>query len=354
MGEFFMTKISNSFKISENLDDLKISFAQSAKDKMDYIEELLLRLGDSNTYEEYEQTINKVLMEIHSTKGTAKACGMPQVSNLCHQYENLLCSFLKQSPSDNREGIENMLEYVDALEFYFAEYLKNKFVDDDNFLNKYSHLFNISTCSPSSKSLNQEKALNILIVGLRKTIIKRIDLALKGQAHSISYVEDPIEAIHKIARESFDLVLSSYAMTPINGVSFSAAIKTQWGEKSPKIVVFSAEKVKDLNYKKILPDHFILKSQELSNELREYLHNEFQLKKIQKKVRSVYFIDDDENILSLISIILEEKKDILSYTSPTLTNPLNNLITTRPDLIVSDINVPQVNVVELLNAIREI
>lgn len=359
------------FLDSDDLRDLKVTFAHSVKDRTNEIEQILLGLESVKSPEKYRELIRSIMSEIHSIKGASLAYGMNEGSIICHKFEDMLTEILNQVRVSSSKDVESMLVYVDALECYFNEIIKNKVVDFKDIKEKFPGIFQGTREGIEGGAQQETACLNILLVGFTKTIIKQIYLALTGLNFKIAFATNPLDGLHRLSHEKFDLVFSSYMMNPINGASFCSAVKVQWGVLSPKIVLFPTEKIPHISNDKIAPDHVILKSLDLAEDLRKYLFKELNLsvnegKYLKKedssekkkfnssnKIRKVYFIDDDENILRLIAKIFQAKKEVTSYTKVTIENPLNDLIKFKPDLIVSDINIPKINTLELLKSIKK-
>ena len=60
-----------------------------------------------------------------------------------------------------------------------------------------------------------------------------------------------------ISKEKFDLVISSFVMDTIDGVAFTLALKHQWREKAPKIILLSSELI-EIPYDKSLSPNAVL------------------------------------------------------------------------------------------------
>lgn len=75
------------------------------------------------------------------------------------------------------------------------------------------------------------------------------------------------------------------------------------------------------------------------------------LKKKKKKNKTLLLIDDENVWLDTIKIVLKsESFEVL--TADSATSALNKLKTTKPDLILSDVRMPEMNGFELYDKIR--
>lgn len=75
------------------------------------------------------------------------------------------------------------------------------------------------------------------------------------------------------------------------------------------------------------------------------------LKKKKKKNKTLLLIDDENVWLDTIKIVLKsESLEVL--TADSATSALNKLKTTKPDLILSDVRMPEMNGFELYDKIR--
>jgi response regulator RpfG family c-di-GMP phosphodiesterase len=111
----------------------------------------------------------------------------------------------------------------------------------------------------------------------------------------------------------------------------------------------------------LAPDKILLKTLSLPEELNHYLKSEFRhfikaqktkTPNIKYNVKSIYFVEDDPNILELFLIVLSEKKDVVLFNEVTTSDPFKNIIQLMPNLIICDIHVPNVDTVRLLLKIK--
>jgi CheY-like chemotaxis protein len=150
-------------------------------------------------------------------------------------------------------------------------------------------------------------------------------------------------------------------MDPINGISFSLAIKNQWNEKAPRIILLSSENVELKHEKKLQPDKVFVKSLSLPRDLQEYFDKELSsfvrskatTQNLNKHlVKSVFIVEDDVNILELFLVVFTDKKDVVVFNEVTKWDPFERIAQLMPDLIICDIHVPNVDTKSLLLKIK--
>ena len=105
----------------------------------------------------------------------------------------------------------------------------------------------------------------------------------------------------------------------------------------------------------------LIKSVNLPQDLKKYVENEFQSsiknksfvkKEVRYHIQSIYFVEDEQSILDLFLMVFSAKKDVALFNDVTKSDPYHQMVMMRPDLIICDIHVPNVDIVNLMVKIK--
>lgn len=353
----------SEFINSAELLELKLNFFNSTKNTIDRMEALILKAEALKKQETSKTALKDVLSLTHSVKGTARGYRFDAFAVICNKLEDYISILLNHDKIVSAEELTKILKHTDLLTGYCDEFIAKKQVDDAAFLDKYQKMFatNIDPIESTKRIVLSQVKLRILVIGINKAIMKQVDFSLVDFNYVVSFAADPLEAFHRISLEKFDLIISSYMMDPIDGLSFSLAVKNQWHDKAPHIVLLSSDPIVMKYDKELQPEKFFIKSMNLPLEMKEYFQKEFGIfskpktttpTKVQHKVKSIYFVEDDESILDLCLIVFTAKKDVVLFNEVTKSDPFERIARLMPDLIICDIHVPNIDTTKLLLRIK--
>lgn len=309
----------SSFLDNEELQELRIHFMHSTQEKLDQIELLVLNSEAQRNQVSHKAIFKDILAITHSIKGSSRGYKFDTMAIICNKLEDYISGFLNHDKIVSAEELTVVLKYTDLLSSYGEDFIKNKKVDDLAFQEKFQKIFSTSHLQKDTtkRIVLSHLKVQILVVGINKIIMKQVYMGLTDISHNISFAADPLEAFHRISLEKFDLIISSFVMDPIDGMSFTLAVKNQWQEKAPHVILFCTEPLK-FKYDSLLsPDKILIKSLTLPQELNDYLNQNFTpfiktnisvVPKTKQIVKSIFFVEDDENILELFLMVFSEKK----------------------------------------------
>lgn len=354
----------SAFFENEELFELRVKFIQSAKEKAESIEVLILKAESQKSRAASKALLKEILSISHTIKNSSRVYKFDAIALICHKLEDYISELLDHEKIVSAEELTKMLRHIDLLASYFKEFIYNKTVDDKKYQDEYRKQFMISTPTigdDPQKTVTVSSKAQILIVGINKTIMKQVYAGLESINCTVSFATDALEALHRLSLEKFDLVISSYIMDPIDGVSFTLAAKNQWQKKAPKVILLSSELIEFPYEKDVSPDKVVVKSLNLPTDLKKFLEHEYPQfiknrstakKSVRHHIQSIYFVEDDQNILELFMMVFNSKKDVALFNDVTKSDPYHQLIMMRPDLIICDIHVPNVDIVGLLVKIK--
>ncbi len=327
--------------------ELKLNFASQVIHKLVEIEQLILKLESENDSAVLKSISRQLLSEFHSIKGSSGALVFESIKIICHKVEDIV---LTDGILGLNNKVELLLTYTDAIKNYFETFIHFKAVDEDNFIQNHKNIFEniIIKKDESDKPKIQHISLNVLAVGLPPLLMKNLLKSASGFDLHISYASNSVNALERISKEKYQFVLSSYFMEPLNGVSLCAAIKLQWPKSEMKFILFPSQNV-DLpfaaNFGSICPDKIILKDQDMYSDFAKYLGDIF---KRSHQIKKIAFLDDDKNILELYKMTFDSLDEVEKLYIDPDSNIKEELINFKPDLIISDVNMPNVEVLNLL------
>lgn len=348
----------------DELQELKLKFFQFAKEKIEHIESLILKAEAVKKQETSKTALRDILSLSHSLKGAARGYKLDAFITICNKLEDYIAELLNHEKIVSAEELTKMLKHTDLLANYGDEFTAKKNVDDAAFLDRYQKIFSANILQKAAVKQVEEESqaqLHVLVVGVNKAIMKQVHLALGNFKYTASFAPDALEALHRLSLEKFDLVISSYMMDPIDGLSLTLAVKNQWRDKAPRMVLLCSEPITMKYDKELLPEQTFIKSMTLPQEMEAYFRKEFATfsketkplaKKAKYKVKTIYFVEDDPNILDLCLVVFTEKKDVILFNEVTKSDPYQRMVQIMPDLIICDIHVPNVDTLQLLVKIK--
>lgn len=333
--------------MSENdfLKELQSNFIQSLETKLVSIETTLIELESSNDRAKIDALVRTLLGDFHSLKGNASALRFKSIEILCHNIEDFI---LETNSSELPKRVDRLLLLIDPLKDYLELYLKNNFVDDSLFFNNLGEsVQNIRKGVPDQVSFELTKpTLNILAVGLSHAIMNAIKKNCQNHTLIISYAIDSNQAFTRLQNEKYDLIFSTYFMEPIDGITLCMSLKHQWRKKNLKFILLASQEVKkDLNliHPKYLPDKVFIKDQDMYSLISDYVNTTFPPNYI---VNRIAFVDDDPMILEMYKVESEKSGAEFLYLDANSDFFIDELLKFKADLIISDVQMPKVDIID--------
>ena len=344
-------------------NELQIHFMRSVKDNTRKMEFFLLKTEAQNDQIIHQSNLASIMQISQPLKNTARIFKFDCISLICHKIEDYITNLLRNKKIISKEEITKIFKHVELINIYADEFLDKKEINDSEYQIKFQKLFAvpINPLDATKKLHDNSLKLQVLFIGVSDHTFKHALTSFNNLNCHLSYANDVLEAFNRISHEHFDLIILNYSTMPINGMSFNLAVKNQWGNKAPKIILIHYELISLNIENKFLPDKIIIESGELSSLLESFLVSEFsQFKKIHSQVvarvkhtiSSIYFVEDDGNIRDLFGAVFEEKEDIVLFNEVTKKDPFERILQLMPNLIMCDIEVPNVDAVSLLKRIK--
>jgi len=320
-----------------DINDFRISYASDVTRQIDKIESIVLKLENEIEPEITRNLLRKLLAEFHSIKGNSAALNFESVKIICHKVEDLMISEIDTS---NKVKAEIIFKYLDAIKEYFNKFKSNGRIDESDYIQKYDDIFTNVELINQKKIINKEVKfhLNILIIGIPMTIIKNLKRMIPSIEFQVSVASNSTNAIERIAKEKFDLIISSYFIEPINGLTLCLATKSQWPNLNTKFILLPSQKLelqKNLLDSKYCPDIIIEKDENLHSKIVKYIK---KLYLNYKEVKKIICFDDEENILELYKLIFDFIPNIEIRYIISESEFIKQIEEFKPELILSDVH----------------
>lgn len=332
----------------DNLNEFRQNYSFEIVRQIDQIETLVLELERESNENLINQLNRKLMAEFHSIKGNAAALNFESVKIICHKVEDLMI-YENETPQKNR--IEIILKYLDTIKDYFATFNSQGTINEQDFFKKHNDIFfNVEIVHQKKKIGNTQnkELINILFIDISLTIVKNIKRMLPELDFHISTATNSLNAIERISREKFDVIISSYSLEPINGLNLCLAIKSQWPNLKSLYILLHSQTVQ-LNHANIpnvfYPDCIIEKNEKLHIEIVSFLKRHV-LK--YRKVSKIICFDDQENILELYKLIFSDYTHLQIKYISSESEYIKQLEEFRPNLVISDVHLEQFNISGIL------
>ncbi|MCF8067494.1 MAG: response regulator [Desulfobacterales bacterium] len=191
----------------------------------------------------------------------------------------------------------------------------------------------------------------ILIVDDSPVMLKALSHSLKQQGAVISQAEDGRTAL-EIARENpFDLIITDVAMPVLNGLELCRSLKDDHRTRTtPVIILSSLDEEEDINKGFHAGASAYVRKSDASNVLLSTIDKILKKSSFQQN-KLILVVDDSETTLKLVQRSLEQA-GFQVMTAKDGQQAYNLISEIRPDLIISDIDMPVMNGVEFCKKVR--
>lgn len=348
-------------KENEFLIDLQLEFADSLLGRINALEQFILSLEKLQEEEKIHQNVRYLLSEFHSIKGSSGALQFKIIQFICHQVEDVI---LGQAESELKKQVDGLLKFTDMISDYVRLFKIDRKVDQDLFIARhglqYQEIIPVVKSKPQAKApIEQIIPLKMIAVGLSLTIINNLKKAAKLYDVNVAFTNSSSDALARLAIEDFDVVLSSFVTDPIDGLSFCMAVKSHWRNKNIQFILFPSEEIhRDLLKVThfLLPDKIILKNQNMYQEFVAFLDKKYRsIKSPSDKakeslaIKKIAFIDDESSLLELYQAMVDGRTHCENLFFNPLKDDLKKLSIFSPDLVVSDVNMPGFDVLQMMD-----
>lgn len=192
------------------LNGLRNDFLSQLSERCDSMEALILRLS---TEPDDREVFNALYREIHSLKGAGGTHGMPVITTVCHQLENVLC----EADARHLFGAvftTHTLAFVDLLREIEQE--ARQLTPDYSTIETALQVLR-------KQSLQQRKSVMIAdpsptMAGLYRHLLADLPL-------HVTIAEAGLPALERLMLEPFDLAIIGREMKNLNGIALVKALR---------------------------------------------------------------------------------------------------------------------------------
>ena len=311
-------------------DQIQAEYIHGLDEKLDLIKQLILRL---EKLEDVESILNEIKKEIHSIKGSAGSYGYPELSTLCHNFEDYLegCDVLES----NSSFIEHSLKFVDMAKDFVKTISTGEKIDASDFSQNIEKI----------ALQDSQDSRRVLIVDPSKTIAKMISIELRKNGFSTAVSSNGLEAFSRLIRESFDVLITSLNLLDLSGESLiEAASAIEDVNSDLKIILITSSVKKRL--KTTRGDIVFEKSLDLGKNIISYL-------KGPTKKKLVYYINDDISLHKLVEIGFKKHEN---YELKCFSNPMEALLKApedKPDVFLVDVMMPEIDGIQTAKELNQ-
>jgi chemotaxis protein histidine kinase CheA len=193
------------------LGGMRDDFLAELPERCDSFEELILTLEKSP---DNREAFNALYRGVHSLKGAGGTHGLPFITTLCHQLENLL------SEAEARQGFgtafaTRALAYVDLLRQ--VEPVAQQEQPDYSAIEAELEALRQLTLQRRKAGLIAESSS--VMAGLYQKALETLPLQL-------TVVDDGLTALARLLHEPFDFVIVGGELKELNGLALMAALRT--------------------------------------------------------------------------------------------------------------------------------
>ena len=191
----------------------------------------------------------------------------------------------------------------------------------------------------------------ILIIDDSPFFRNQIEVELKSIDASFSHAEDGRKGLDMALLQSYDLIISDIEMPSMDGFSLCSKLKTNPNTISIPLILVSSNDTEQYIDKgfKVGADSYIIKT-DLKTKLLDTTLEVLKKSRFHNN-NHILVVDDSSTIRSVVKDAFE-KSGFNVTTAVNGKDALKKIWTNPPDLILSDIDMPEMNGIELCNRVR--
>lgn len=281
----------------------------------------------------------------HKLAGSAGSCGFVEVTPLAFEAEQMSISAMEAGGPVTGENVERWRRLLAEIDDVFAA----AYVDDEMSGEKSEEVVAISVDEPRHDASGPQA--KVLVVDGDEAVCRKLDATLAEEGIEVRGVATRHEATREIASYAPDALLVNVALEDSTGYEFVEYVRGQaWGETMPILMVSgTADFLDKVEAIRCGADGYFENPLENPALLRRLQH---LLESTRPEPARVLSVEDDEDFASFVTTVLESA-GFQVRTCPDPRRFENELTAFKPDLVIMDLNLPEMSGTELVRYLRQ-
>lgn len=322
---------------------------------LEEIESLILGLSDPAVAAERKR---KLARDVHSMKSVAGSYGLELISLAAHRMEDDLA--IQEIVNDEKEKyVDRLLKHKDRLAQLVEAYVRN----DNQALADMQLMYARAADEPVAKPGDAPRSFSrVLVVDTSRATLKVcVGVLNELGVHEIAAMQDGYEALGRLLKEPFHAVITSLRVPTIDGQSLMPVLRSIPGPNQTTPVILLTSSAAALDPTAARPDYVVEKNPNMTQRLKRILSElkgtterdaPLAAPKIDRVLKKIVLIDDSPAIHQLLRMSFKRFTDIQIATLEDPTTAVDFVRNERPDLVLLDVNMPQLSGKEVIRDIK--
>jgi len=214
-------KTENNPIIEEMMENYRKDYLADLPTVFDKLEEQLLKLEKAKTQDEM---LAELYRSVHNLKGSAGSYDLAIISNISHQFEDLLTDYSGTSTN-------TYMKYIDLMRRALQEAINT---ENPNYASIESELYNYQ------KSLTKNNLLGVIVDSSRHNTLM-LQQILRPCSIKLTVMNDGLVALSRLLFVKYDLLFVSKEIPSLSGTALVNSLRsTNCLNRNIKVIMFSS------------------------------------------------------------------------------------------------------------------
>jgi len=215
---------ADTARITAMLQQMRSAYLAELPERCEQIERLVLGVARTGAA---TQAYEDLYRHVHSIKGSAGTHGIPFLSKVCHQFEDLLT---QAGESGLRDIADRCLQYVDLLK------------RGTDFAREHRDTGPLDAALEALRSGFLCNRQPVLLINSSAVQTELCRSALESLPLQLTILDDGIEALERLMQERFALLITGRALKRLDGVALSSALRASGSvNRNIPVILLSAD-----------------------------------------------------------------------------------------------------------------
>lgn len=330
------------------------------------IQDLEVQIMNTLSSKDINEGLRILTRTVHSIKGASGSYGFDLISSICHNFEDRLLA-IHYSEGQVDAHIDGMLRYVDLLMDACRSYINKDKAQLAKISSELKGQFSPPT--PTSKGApeahpqgtgNAKRKRVLVIERLRsiQVVVNKLLAAYDSSQVEVSNAHDGYEGLGRLLKEKYDLVIMSNMSEWIPGEHLLKVLSevSNPNNKVPFILLTSSEN-KSLPAT-TNPVHMVVKAEKFTEKVQQAMVTILGSPQAAKQevpgfaYKKILLIDDSKDIHMLVGLAFKKESGVAVKSAYSGKEGVDSVSSFKPDLILIDYNMPEMDGVETAKLIR--